>query len=385
MAGMEDDLSGTSSTQNSLDSFYGSINTNGNGNLIWHQRDDDVVEVLAYDLTFDAPVTIGADGSYYDGSTYNYFVGANGTALMLIGSNQQFSLIVGIHAPTIAPTSTVWIDPIYITNAANYTPITNSYAPGELVSLYGNFGVSAQSASALPIPTILGGVQVFVNGVAAPVLSVSSGQISAWIPYEISGDSFATFQAVVNGSKSNTVTVYVDASAPGIYTFAETGLGAGAILHADYSVVNDGSPAVPGETVLLFMNGLGTVTPPVADGAAASGSSLSYSDEFNTGDIFVYLDDGTGNFPQANVFFAGLAPGLAGLFQVNFTLPMSGVANGDAYINFQTTEASNEMATISLSGYSRSAAPIIVSHRASRPRRRAGTAKAARWRRPFVH
>ena len=72
---------------------------------------------------------------------------------MLIGSNQQFSLIIGIHAPSFTPASTVWINPIGITNAANYTPITNAYAPGELVSLNGNFGVSTEVAQGLPIPT----------------------------------------------------------------------------------------------------------------------------------------------------------------------------------------------------------------------------------------
>ena len=173
---------------------------------------------------------------------------------MLIGSNQQFSLIVGVHAPSVTPTSTVWINPIGIINAANYTPITNAYAPGELVNLYGNFGVAAQVDKVLPIPTKLGGVQVFVNGRAAPVYLVSSTQISALIPYEISGEYFATFQVEVNGSKSNKVTVYVDNSAPGIYTLTENGIGPGAILHADFTGVTDSSPATPGETVLLFMN-----------------------------------------------------------------------------------------------------------------------------------
>lgn len=365
MAGMEDYLG---NSPNFLDCFYGSINTAGDGNLIWHQRFEDVVDIVTYDYTFNAAITVGANGSYYDGSVYTYLAGANGTAMMLIGSNQQFSLIVGVRAPSVTPTSTVWIDPTYVNNAANYTPITNAYAPGELVSLYGNFGVSPQSATTLPIPTNLGGVQVFVNGLASPVLYVSQNQVSAWIPYEISGDEFATFQVEVNGSKSNTVTVYADNSAPGIYTLAESGLGAGAILHTDYSVVTDSSPATPGETVLLFMDGLGTVTPTVADGAAASGINLSYSDEFNAGAISVYLDDGVDTLAQADVSFAGLAPYLAWLYQVNFTLPTSGLENGDVYVYFETNEASNEMATIAVSGFPQSAARVNARRRALRAR-----------------
>jgi uncharacterized protein (TIGR03437 family) len=358
MAGMEDYAPTTSSF---LDAFYGSINANGAGSLIWHERFDDVVDFLTYDYTYNTPVTIGADGSYYDGNIYTYLAGADGAALMLIGSNQQFSLIVGIHAPSFSPAPTPWINPIGISNAANYTPITNAYAPGELVNLYGTFGVSTQVDKVFPIPTTLGGVQVFVNGLPAPVYLVSQNQISALIPYEISGESFATFQVMVNGSKSNMVTVYVDNTAPGIYTLTQNGIGAGAILHSDYSEVTDSSPALPNETVLLFMNGLGTVTPQVADGEAAPSSPLSVSDE--AADIFVVLDDGA-DFPVlATVSFAGLTPGLAGLYQVNFTVPSSGLTNGDVMIAFETNEALNEMATISLSGFSLSEARTVARRR----------------------
>src|ERR1039458_7100857 len=374
-----------------LDAFYGSINTNGNGTLIWHERFDDIVDVSTYDYTTDFPVTIGGNGSYFDGYSCYYLAGANGQAVMLIGSNQntpQFSLNIGIHAPSVTPTSAVWISPIGITNAANYPPITNAYAPGELVTLFGNFGASTQSAPSLPIPTTLGGVQVSVNGHAAPLLYVSSGQINAQIPYEISGDYFATFQVAVNGSKSNTVTVYADNSAPGLFTIPANGISSGAIEHwPSNALVTDSNPAVPGETVQLFMNGLGTVTPPVADGAAASSNPLSYSDEYENSTTLpcasggswtcVYLDDGSGNFPLANVLFAGLAPGFAGLYQVNFTLPAAGtLASGDDFIYFETNEGSNEMATIALSGFSGAVAPFSPDRRASRPQSRAVRAKA---------
>ncbi len=368
VAGMEDGL-----LNNSLDALYGSINTSGDGTLIWHERFDDVPFVQTYDSTFNTPVTIGADGSYYDGTTYTYLAGVNGTALMLIGSNQQFSLIIGFQAPSSTPASMVWINPIGITNAANYTPITNAFAPGELVNLYGNFGVATQVDSALPILTTLGGVQVMVNGREAPVYQVSQNQISALIPYEVSGERFATFQVLVNGATSNTVTVYLDNSAPGIYTHTENGIGAGAILHSDYSEVSASSPAVPGETVLMFLNGLGPVTPQVGDGTAAPSGPLSISDEASS--VFVFLDDGV-NFAPANVSFAGLAPGFAGLYQINFTVPASGLANGEANISLATNEATNKMATINLSGFTQTAGQIVASRHTARLRSRAVAAGA---------
>jgi uncharacterized protein (TIGR03437 family) len=364
MAGMED-YEGF--PPDFLDAFYGSVNTNGNGTLLWHQRFDDVVDIVTYDNTFNSSIALGANGSYYDGAIYTYLAGSNGRALMLIGSNQQFSLIVGIQAPSITPGSSVWINPIGITNAANYTPITNSYAPGELVTLYGTFGVSTQVNGALPVPTKLDGVQVFVNGIAAPVHLVSQNQISALIPYEISGDSFATFQVVVNGSKSNLVTVYAGNSAPGIYTADENGVGDAAILHSDYSLITNSSPAKPGETVLMYLTGLGAVTPQLADGEAAPGSPLSVSVE--AADTLVALDDGVDPLALADISFAGLAPGFAGLYQVNFTVPSSGLTDGYVLIIFATVEAQNYMSTISLSGFSQSS-DIVPSRRASRPRSR---------------
>jgi uncharacterized protein (TIGR03437 family) len=372
VAGMEDYVVGP---PDFLDAFYGSFSSSGNGTLIWHKRFDDVVDIETYDNTYNTPVTIGADGSYYDGSTYTYLAGSNGAAVMAIGSNEDFTLSVGVRAPSFVPSPSLWIDPVGITDAANYTPITNAYAPGEMVTLFGNFGVGTQVDKTVPIPTTLGGVQVFVNGQAAPVYAVSGEQITALIPYEISGDFFATFQVEVNGSKSNQVTVYADNSAPGIYTATEDGIGAGAILHANYSAVTGGNPATPGETVQMFMTGLGTVTPQLGDGVAAPSTPFSVTDE--AAGTFVILDDGVDEPAVADVSFVGLAPGIAGLYQVNFAVPDSGLQNGDVFVAFDTNEALNEMATISLSGFSLTDARSATNNRISLLRTRAALAGRA--------
>lgn len=355
-----------------LDAFYGSINANGAGTLLWHERFDDIVDVISYDNMFSSSVTIGTNGSYFDG-TYTTLVGFNGKAGLIMGSGSLFSLNILVQAPSFTPTPFgVWINPIGITNSANYTPITSPYAPGELVNIYGNFGVSTQVDQAIPIPTTLNGVQVTVNGIPAPVYLTSANQITALVPYALTKQGFATFQVSVNGSKSNSVTVYEDESSPAIYTIAQTGLGTGALLHSNFTPVNDASPAVPGETVSLFMNGLGTVTPTVADGAAGPSSPLSYSDQFNSGYISVVFYDAVDNFPQANITYAGLAPGFPGLYQVNFTLPTNtrSLGNGHSYLIVNTLEGETEMATISLSGYAHSSQIAAV------PARQRGQAAA---------
>jgi hypothetical protein len=80
---------------------------------------------------------------------------------------------------------------------------------------------------------------------------------------------------------------------------------------------------------------------------------LSISNE--SSDIAIYLLDSLGDEAQAQVQFAGLAPGIVGLYQVNFTIPSSGLANGDVDIAFNTDEGVSDMATIALSGFSQSA------------------------------
>jgi hypothetical protein len=120
------------------------------------------------------------------------------------------------------------------------------------------------------------------------------------------------------------------------------------------------------------MNGLGTVTPQVADGAGGPSNPLSYSDESQ--DIVVDLDDGVDSPAAAKVTYAGLAPGFAGLYQVNFKLPASGLQNGDVYVAFNTNEALNIMATISVSGFPQSSARVGQAVHAARPQRRAGPA-----------
>jgi uncharacterized protein (TIGR03437 family) len=382
-AGMEANLS----SGNFLDSYYGSVNANGAGALIWHQRFDDVVDVITYDNSFNTPVTINSSGTFYDG-TYTTLVGFNGQVAMQIGSGQEFSLDILVHAPAYTATSSVWINPIGITNAANYTPITNAYAPGELVDIFGSFGVPTQVDGALPVPSNLSGVQVMVNGYSAPVYLVSANQISAIIPYEIatdlngSIDSFATFQVIVNGNKSNPVTVYVDQTSPGLYTDTQNGVGTAALLHSNGTTeVTTSSAASPGETVSLFMNGLGTVTPTVADGAAGPSNPLSYADEYNNTSLSVLLDDYVDNLATANITYAGLAPGFPALYQVNFTIPSRGLGNGLVYINFQTFEGETEMSTISLQGFSHASGVTAESKRKPALTRKSAALIAANVRR----
>jgi len=221
------------------------------------------------------------------------------------------------------------LNPIGIVNSANFAPITNSVAPGEFVTLFvSNPSSVTLQAQSLPLQTNLGGVQVMVNGRAAPIYFVSPTQISLIVPYATT-ESFATFRVSSNGTLSNQVTVYTTPTAPGVYTLTQNGVGNAAALHADYSLVTQDNPAKVGETLQLCVTGLGAVTPAVADGTAAPSSSLSVVNA----DVAVFVDS-----QQAQVTFKGLAPGFVALYQVNFVVP-AGVSSGQVYLDVSTPDA----------------------------------------------
>jgi uncharacterized protein (TIGR03437 family) len=96
--------------------------------------------------------------------------------------------------------------------------------------------------------------------------------------------------------------------------------------------MSQNNAAKVGETVAMFLTGLGPVTPAVTAGSAAPTSPLSQVPQ----QMFVYIDG-----VQATIAYQGLAPGLGGLYQVNVTIP-PGVGKGEVGIDIQTTTGSGQ-------------------------------------------
>jgi hypothetical protein len=123
-------------------------------------------------------------------------------------------------------------------------------APGELVVLYGtNLGpvqLAGISVSGNKFATEVGATRVYFDGVAAPLVYASSGQVSAIVPYAVGGRATTQVQLEYLGVRSNVVSMAVAAASPALFTANSSGSGPGAILNQDYSLNTAANGAVKG-------------------------------------------------------------------------------------------------------------------------------------------
>ncbi len=342
-----------------LSAFYGSFMAAGDGNIIAHQRLADI-DLGVSGVTFADSFTAPGTGSYLNASgSEQEAVGAGGAIRISQEIWPSLGVSVAFLAPTFTPAGAVYLNPTGIVNAASFAPFTAGVSDGEMVTLYGaGLASTAATASSAPYTASLGSVQVSVNGVAAPVVSVSPTAVSVIVPFEISS-SLAQFQVTNNGANSNRVTMVVNQTTPGVFTLTADGLLDGMILHvADGTEVSPSSPAQPGESVIVYLTGLGTVSPSVADGAPGPLNPLS----FTTNTINAAIGG-----VSATVTSANLAPGMAGVYQVTLQIP-SGLPAGENTLDISGPDSSAMQATIAVGGPAASARrPVAPRSHAQRP------------------
>jgi len=199
-----------------------------------------------------------------------------------------------------------------VVNAASYTTLV---AAGGIASVFGSNlgprdGVTFTLDRSQKLPTTLAGTRITFDGVPAPLFYVSFRQVNLQIPYEMAGRDSARMVVNVEGIDPATVDVALVAAAPAVFTV--DGLQAAA-LNQDFTVNGPDNPAAPGSVIQLFLTGQGPVRPPVETGALAPSEPLSLV----TLPVAVRMQ----GFEATKVPYAGLAPGFAGLMQLNVEIP----------------------------------------------------------------
>jgi uncharacterized protein (TIGR03437 family) len=97
--------------------------------------------------------------------------------------------------------------------------------------------------------------------------------------------------------------------------------------HLNGQVVSASSPAQPGELVVLYATGLGPTLPAMIPNQAPELASIVATPGFG-----VWLN---GNqVPSSAVPYAGVTPGYAGLYQVNFFVPQDAPPNPQIQIGW---------------------------------------------------
>lgn len=211
-----------------------------------------------------------------------------------------------------------------IVNASDYAP--GPFAPNSALSLFG-FNLSFQQPQVVTsslmmgsfYPTQVAGVSVYMDSMLVPLLYVSASQINFLVPTnEIAGPAQIT--VVRQGVRGPTVTVDLVAAAPQIFTYDIGGYPGYAIAqnwNTGYGIVTPDTPAHPGDIVILYLTGLGAVSP-----ATSSGELTPYASPITqTSWATLTVTIGGAALPPSAVLYAGLTPGSAGLYQINVVLP----------------------------------------------------------------
>ncbi|MCX6630276.1 MAG: hypothetical protein NTW28_21875 [Candidatus Solibacter sp.] len=209
--------------------------------------------------------------------------------------------------------------PVTLMNAAGFRG-NSPVAPGSLAAAFGDFsGVTESDAAAVPLAKQINGVQVLVNGTAAPLIAVRAGQINFQIPANVPpGD--ATVRVQRDGSTIGTGFAQIAAAAPGLFVADALNLASpGAVLDESGRLVTNASPARPGSVIQIYATGQGATDPPVDDGAARGALPLAQS-------RLVPRVSFAGEL--AEVLFSGLNPAFPGLWQINVRVPEAPALSG---------------------------------------------------------
>ena len=226
-----------------------------------------------------------------------------------------------------------------IVNGASFSGEA-AVSPGSIASLFGmNLAAGTETASGLPLPTMLAGTQVLVDDVPAPLFFVSPLQINFQMPFEVSGTT-VPIVVVSDGVRGPEVMVQVEPAAPGIFTAVPGGSGPGAILNENSSPNSAENPAAVGSVVQIFATGLGATDPPLATGqTGASSPPLNV-----TVMAPVVMIGGA----PAEVLFSGMAPGFVGLYQVNARVPTATPAGDEVPLEIEIGEGSSNTVTLAV-------------------------------------
>ena len=215
-------------------------------------------------------------------------------------------------------------------------------APGSAVVVQGENFIADRyiEAESSPLPTILGGVRVRIDGREVPLFAVGPQRIEAQLPWALGGetlrsDGLALAEIVVEsgGLRSRPRLFWAARYAPGVFTVSGSGQGRALALFAGTTTLaapldadRDSRPARAGDVLEIYAAGLGAVQPQQTDGrnscetkddCLANGANAVLRHTVARPRVWI----GDYELAAENIRFSGLAPSMVGVNLVVVEVP----------------------------------------------------------------
>ena len=209
-----------------------------------------------------------------------------------------------------------------IVNASNYAP--GPFAPNSVISVFGaglarsthalasaDLVRCTSSLAGLCVPLEMNYVRVYVQDQPMPLLFVSDGQVN-FLMSSVESAGPVKVRVVTEGITGPEITVTLVEAAPAL--FSMTG---GYVIAQDAkaNLLTANNPAHAGDTVVVYLTGLGRTAPNPAVGEIPAYAAPTLA----LASLKVTLN-GTVVDPKL-ILYAGLTPSSAGLYQINIHLP----------------------------------------------------------------
>ena len=187
-------------------------------------------------------------------------------------------------------------------------------APGSMIVVQGAWLGPAEIAIApAPYPVSLAEAQLEILSTASgqvfllPLIHAWAFQLAGVVPVEVPLGP-ATITAVYQGRRSKAIEIEIQEASPGLFSLGQAGFGPAVAQNwesPESAPLNRfTNPARPGQTIVLWGTGLNN-----ADGSR---------------EVTVRIGDEL----EVRPFYAGPAPGMPGVDQINLTLPAEGLPEG---------------------------------------------------------
>ncbi len=235
-----------------------------------------------------------------------------------------------------------------IVGAGGGLPAVTDASYNAVLTLWGSEFVLDDAAAQDPadagpgLPTERNGVCVEMDGIRAPIFAAFPGQINAQAALQ-PGQTRAAVRVLANCGRADEIDsdpfeLPVAPAAPQFFYFVAAPDGSGPIAALNETTgrlvgaagllpAAEFAPAAADDVVTAFMTGLGATEPLLQPGElAAAAAQTALPVAASVGGVAVEL------------FYAGAAPGFAGLYQVSFRIPR-GLAAGDAAVGVTVGEA----------------------------------------------